>query len=190
MGLAMNPAHLHLVVVHVPIVLAPVGLLLLLAAAWRQNRDLQMASLLLLLTVGIASGVSYNSGPTAAEWLDNLNQPSTMSGLLQGQHQEMAEVATLISLFLGLLSLAGWARPQSRRLLLAQIIVAALASGALAYTGYLGGQIRHSEIRATQPTNRPVVLCSSVSALALGRGRLDVYCRPFREPRRDENPGR
>lgn len=130
--------------------------MLLLAAAWRNSPELKVAALCFFLVAGAAGWLSKESGERAEEALERFRLSEVAPESLQHAHEEMAEKATALGLFLSLLSLAGAVRPRSRALLASQIVVAALATGALAYTGYLGGQIRHSEIRTTAPGAAPV----------------------------------
>ena len=143
----MDAIHLHLMLVHLPIVLVPVGLLLLLAGALRHSRELQAAALALHLVAGATCWVAKESGERAEESIERMHLPAIGSESLQHQHEEMAEKATALCLLLGLFSLAGLVRPPSRPLLASHLVLAAVATGMLAYTGFLGGQIRHSEIR-------------------------------------------
>lgn len=68
------------------------------------------------------------------------------------RHEEIARVATIIAGALGVLALGtlGWHRGRralSRRTIAVALALAVGVSGLMAYTGYTGGQVRHTEVR-------------------------------------------
>lgn len=148
--LTFDAVHLHLVMVHLPIVVTPIALLLLAWGAFRQSRDLQSAALALFLLCAGGSFISKQSGERAEDLLEHRVDATFGSEALQHEHEEMAEKATVVSLLLGALSLWGILRSRpSSALLGSQLLLGVVATGMLAYTGYLGGQIRHSEVRGS-----------------------------------------
>ncbi len=142
--------------VHVPIVVTPTALLLLAWGAVRQSRELQSAALAMFLLCAVANVVSKQSGERAEDQLEHRVDVSFGNEALQHEHEEMAEKATAVGLLLGALSLWGMLRSRpSTALLASQLALGLVATGLLAYTGYLGGQIRHSEIRDSPGPSTP-----------------------------------
>jgi hypothetical protein len=66
-------------------------------------------------------------------------------------HEEMAEKAYYLAAALGVISIAALVRwrkkPVPGGINTAMVLVTAFVSGAMIYTGLLGGRIRHTEIR-------------------------------------------
>lgn len=146
----MNATHLHLVLNHVTVLGNLFGLVLLAYACWRKSEDLKKESLCAFLVAAVVAVPVFLTGePTAraVKYLPGVSQP------LLARHEEVAQLALALVLLLGLASLAGLFVAHRRKTLPAWFSVALLAlslvSGCvLAWTANLGGQIRHSEIRA------------------------------------------
>jgi uncharacterized membrane protein len=149
----MNAAHLHLIVNHVPVVLVPVAALLLTWAVYRKSTELIGAGLVLLAAGALAGGAAFLSGEPAEEIVEHL--AGVTERTIHG-HEEAAEAAILATGFTGLLALvtfvAGPLRGRTPTTLIGVTILAAVTSaGALAYTAWLGGDIRHTELSGTAP---------------------------------------
>lgn len=151
----MNWPHIHLLLNHAPLFGALFGTALLAVALARRNELLRPA-LYVLILAGLASIVVYFTGEPAADALANAPE-----GLVD-RHEDMAGVSTVftglvaIAAALALLTTARF--PRLARLMNGTVLVLALgASGLLAWTANLGGQIQHQEIRrgATAPLSAP-----------------------------------
>lgn len=146
----MNIAHLHLALNHFPVVGSVIVALLLALALHRRSDELGRASLLLAALVGAVSVVVYLTGEPAEELVERL--PGVSEAITE-QHEEAALVATIIVAALGALSLVVLGvhrgrRALSRRTIGAALVLALVACGAMGYTAFLGGQVRHTEIRS------------------------------------------
>lgn len=146
----MNPAHLHLLSNHLPIVGIPLLGLLLAIGVWRNQPAVQRAALWLLLGLALITIAVYLSGEPAEELVEQL---AGVSESAIERHEDLALVAfigveLLGALALGLLVLSRGGRPMSRALGGGAVVVALIASSLLGWTAWLGGHIRHSEIRA------------------------------------------
>jgi len=145
----MTAAHLHLLLNHVPILGTFFALVLLARGAWRGSTEvLRLAwtafALLALVTVPV-----FKSGDPAADVV--AKRPEVSQPLID-EHEESAKYALLAMAVLGAVSLAGlWltrrAQPAPAWLRGVSLLVAALVFTIMARTGYLGGQIRHAELR-------------------------------------------
>ena len=145
----MNIAHLHLMLNHFPVVGNVIVALLLALALYRRSDELGRASLLLAALVGAVSVVVYFTGEPAEELVERL--PGVSEAITE-QHEEAALVATIVVAALGALSLVALAmhrgrRALSRRTTGAALALALVACGVMGYTAFLGGQVRHTEIR-------------------------------------------
>ncbi len=145
----MNLAHLHLMLNHFPVVGSVIVALLLALALYRRSDELGRASLMLAALVGAVSVAVYFTGEPAEELVERL--PGVSEAITE-QHEEAALVATIVVAALGALSLAVLAMHRGRRMLSrratgAALALALVACGAMGYTAFLGGQVRHTEIR-------------------------------------------
>lgn len=149
----MTGTHLHLLVNHVPILGAILALILLVVSLRVGQIVLQRTALVTLLVVAIAGGVAKLSGEPAEDGVRGM--PGVTRAAIH-EHEELADTACLAAAALGVIAagaLVRWrhgAMPQGATLtVLAGSVV---VSGLMAYTGLLGGQIRHTEVRpgATQ----------------------------------------
>jgi hypothetical protein len=150
--LSVNAAHLHLAINHLPVVLVPVGLALLAFAVLRKSEDLMAAGLsVLVLSAATGAGV-YLTGAPAEEVVGQL--PGVSHEVIE-THEEAAVLAAVATGLAGLLALVVLVARRGRQplpgwMLLATLATAALAAILLARAANLGGYIRHSEIADTR----------------------------------------
>ena len=144
----MNGAHIHLILTHLPIVGVPLALLLLVWGQLRASQENQRAAFFALVLLALATILAKWTGEGAEDVLKAL--PDYPRPWVHS-HEEMADRATLATVCLGLLSLVALIRSRSSRALGAAVLALGLiSSGLLIWTGALGGQVRHTEIRARQ----------------------------------------
>ena len=147
---AMNSAHLHLMLTHVPVLGSILGLFLLVIALLKADRDLKRMSLWLFVLAGVAAVPTYLSGrPASAVLLKAMPGMPMDPG---DQHAEIAIVALVAASVLGFIALLGLAI--YRRGVRAPgwftaltFLLAVLTSGLMVWTASLGGNIRHPEIK-------------------------------------------
>lgn len=101
----MNPALLHLITTHVPVMGTLFGLCLLLLALLRRSEELKRAALLVFVVAALLALPAYLSGPSASGLLRRLMPGMTMDA--GDQHAEIAILALVGSLVLGAVSLVG-----------------------------------------------------------------------------------
>ena len=142
-------AHVHLLLNHVPVIVTALALLLLAVALWRDDDTLVRTGLVFLVGAAVSALPTYLTGESAEDAVENL--PGVTEELID-KHQDIALIAAIV---LGVLGVAAlwviWRYRKPARIprqfavwLLAATVVSA---GLMAYTGLLGGQIRHTEIR-------------------------------------------
>jgi uncharacterized membrane protein len=164
----MSVAHLHLALNHFPIVgSVGVALLLGLALAWHSD-DLGRAALVFAALVGAVTIAVYFTGEPAEELVERL--PGVSKPVTE-RHEDAALVATIAVAALGMLSLVTLAIHRGRRALSRRSVATALGlavgtSVVMGYTAFLGGQVRHTEIRAGS--------ASGASAAAAAAAATDV----------------
>lgn len=167
---AMNTAHLHLILNHAPIFATMFALVLIALSMAGSDRPQTTSSGLkligasnvgaraMLLRIGLWTLVAgaalaipaFLTGEPAEEAVEHA---AGVSENMIDAHESVAKFSLIFSSVLGLGALGALLR--MRRALLTQPIVLGLlmltlaSAGSFAYTAYQGGQIRHSEIAAS-----------------------------------------
>ena len=146
----MNSIHLHLLLNHVPVIGAVLGLALLCVAFFRRSDELAKFA---LGTFAVLAGVSvavFLTGEPAEELVEKL---PGFSEALTERHEEAALVATVTMGLVGALSAAGLiayrARALARWVVPTMLVLALSVTATMGYAANLGGQIRHTEIRGS-----------------------------------------
>ncbi len=145
----MNPLQLHLLTNHVPVIGVLFAALALAAGLVSRSPGLRRFGLLCVIAVALAAVPVYLSGEPAEELLE---RSVTLPEPIVESHEYAAKVSMIALGLLGALALALHLRSRKRIVSgpeIAILLVATLgAAGTFAWTAHLGGQIRHSEIRA------------------------------------------
>ena len=148
----MTIAHVHLLLNHIPVLGAVVGLGLFLLSLVRRNDDLKRASLEVWFLVSLLTIPAYLSGNAAEQAI--VERPDVAAALIT-RHEDAAVFAFILMQITGVLAWLGlWqyrrnsATRPLRWTLSAVLIVSVLTVTAMARTATLGGEIRHPEIIA------------------------------------------
>ena len=152
--LLMNQAHIHLIVNHLPIMGSLFALLLLAAGMIGRNSTIIKAGLVSVLLAGLLCIPAQLTGQGAVLIVQDMPRVSRAMLNIHAEAGEkgfwVLEGAASLALF-GLLLMKNTTLPRVRlaaRLVAGlTLIVAMISFGLLARAGYLGGQIRHTEIR-------------------------------------------
>ena len=143
----MNQAHLHIILVHIPILFVPLGILFYLIALALKDSSIRYAALGIFVLSAVVAFVANQLGEGAEDAVEDL------VGVIKSnihEHEEMGDKAFWLTLVLGLVSIFNWWGLQTKRRLSGLtakfvLFIAVLSAGALTYTAYLGGKIRHPE---------------------------------------------
>ncbi len=151
----MDQTHIHLLITHLPIFGSILGGLVLAYGLWSKSSDTKIAAYFLFIISSIGVGISYLTGEAAEETVENIQ------GVVEANiktHEEFALFALISLIILGVASILGLfltIRKSSLTRTTAFVIlfISLISFGLVARTGYLGGQIRHTEITngATAP---------------------------------------
>lgn len=145
----MNPAHYHLLVNHFPIIMPIVGLLLIISGFTVKSEILKRAAYCIFILGALGAFAAIATGDSAEEVVKHIDG---ISKNLIRQHEEKAEIFTLLSYILGVLSMvalwSNWKKKSyANYIALAIIIYGLVILNFAQQTGSTGGEIRHSEIR-------------------------------------------
>jgi uncharacterized membrane protein len=138
-------AYLHLLSNHVPILGSLFGVLLLVVALVKPNLNTTLSAYLILILGGIGGFVAYFTGEPTEESIEHV---AGISHKLIHVHEEMAENALIFVFLLTAAAVVGlWAeRAQwnsAKKIERFTLVVGIIAFILFAFTGYLGGHIRH-----------------------------------------------
>ncbi|WP_198598603.1 hypothetical protein [Salinibacter altiplanensis] len=149
----MSAAHWHLVLNHIPLLGLLFGTAMLGYGLWRNQADVQEASLGLLAVAGLATIAVYLTGEPAEEVVEGAVGVSH-DALEAHEHFAWYGLVAGIATGVGALGalLYGTLRGRIVRWTVVGTLVLALASaGLIGYTANLGGKISHPELRADVP---------------------------------------
>jgi hypothetical protein len=147
----MSAVHVHLLLNHIPILGSIFGLLLLCYGMFKQSDEIKKTSLGVFVITALVTIPVYLTGDGAAQIVSNL--PGVSTAIIQ-QHDQAATITMIAIEALGALSLLSlslsWrsGRELKSWMTLAVLALAVISSGLGAWTGSIGGQIRHTEVRA------------------------------------------
>lgn len=146
----MDGTHIHLLLNHFPIIGTLIATILLCFAVIRKNHSLRSASQVLMVAMALIAIPVYLSGEPAEESVEDL--PGVSESLIES-HEDAAKTALIALECAGALCTAAWftgrkQHPAASVVNISALGVSIVACALMAYTGNLGGQIRHSEIRS------------------------------------------
>jgi uncharacterized membrane protein len=144
----LSGAHLHLLINHVPILGAVFALVLLIASYLFAPDVLRRTAFAVLVVTALGGLAADLTGDSAEEAIKGF--PGVSRDVIHA-HEDMADKAYLIGGVVGVLALGGllrWRRaPVPAGATVVMLLLTAFLSGAMAYTGLLGGRVRHTEVR-------------------------------------------
>lgn len=156
----MNTAHWHLILNHFPIIGTLGGIVVLFYGLIRKSTDTKVLGALLILAMAIISVVVMETGEAAEDMVEKI--PGISEAAMEA-HEDAAKIANGILIASGVLALIGLALQFFKKsavtiAMSATLVLSSVAFGFMAYTGYLGGKIRHTEITTANstPLNNPL----------------------------------
>lgn len=149
----MDQTHIHLLITHLPIFGSILGGLVLAYGILTKTSHTQVAAYLLFIISSIGAGIAYLTGEAAEETVEKIQ--GVAENMIE-QHEDFALIALVSLIILGVGSVIALFINMKKTTLSGTVaviilIVSLISFGLVARTGYLGGQIRHTEIHA-QPT--------------------------------------
>jgi uncharacterized membrane protein len=144
----MNQTHIHLIITHLPIFGSILGGLVLAHGLWTKSNQTMVAAYNLFIISSIGAGIAYLTGEGAEESVEDL--PGVVEATIK-THEHFALFALISLIILGLASIIGLfltlrKSPLTRTIAILILFISLISFGLVARTGYLGGQIRHTEI--------------------------------------------
>jgi uncharacterized membrane protein len=151
----MNAAHFHLLVNHLPLAGLLFGLIILVGALVANSKPVANAAQLVLVLAALLVFPAYFSGEGAEHGL--MDQVQGIEKPLIHEHEEAALVSLILTIIVGVtaaitLFINNRAKTENKVLIYALLIVGTFALASIAQVAKLGGEIRHTEIRAGNST--------------------------------------
>ena len=145
----LNPAHLHIMLNHIPLFGSLFAALLIAWGLLRKSEDVLRLGLALGVVVAIATWGVQLTGEPAEEVIENL---AGVSRRLIHAHEEAAEWATYIIAAAGVVAILAFLLVRRRHraargLSILTLVVSLLGFAAASRAALLGGEIRHPEAR-------------------------------------------
>ncbi|HLP54242.1 MAG TPA: hypothetical protein VK151_04400 [Fluviicola sp.] len=144
----MKEVHVHLLINHMPIFGVLFGAIVLALGIWSKSTTTKLSSYVLFFVSALSGLIAYVTGEGAEEAVENI--PGIAREMLD-QHEEIALYTLVVMIILGAVSILGTfmtvRKPETTNafawiILFLSFIVFSIA----AKTGYVGGQIRHTEV--------------------------------------------
>ena len=144
----MNQAHLHLLITHLPVFGSIIGALVLGYALWTKSNHTKNAAYFIFIISAIGAGIAYLTGEGAEHAVKHL--PGVTKNLIE-IHEDAAMYALISLTVLGGMSVIALVMSRFKTSFTKYtstiiLLISLISFGLVARTGYLGGQIRHTEI--------------------------------------------
>lgn len=144
----MDQTHIHLLITHLPIFGSLLGTLVLGFAIWKKSNTTKLAAYYMLVISTVGAIIAYLTGEGAEETVENIQG---VSENIIDKHADFAIYALIGLSVVGVFSLIGIyfihnKSPFTKTISTATLFLALISFGLVTRTGYLGGQIRHTEI--------------------------------------------
>ena len=144
----ISGAHLHLLINHAPIFGSVFAFALLVVSYFTSASVLRRTAFVLLIFTAFAGAAADLTGDPAEDAIRGF--PGVKREVIRA-HEKMADKAYPLSIALGVLSIGALIKWRKREVpssaTFVMILATAFVGGAMVYTGFLGGRIRHTEIR-------------------------------------------
>lgn len=149
----MDQVHIHLLITHLPIFGSLLGGFVLAYGVWSKSDQTKIAAYYVLIISSIGAVISYLTGEGAEEAVEEIQG---VAENMIGQHEDFAVFALVGLIAVGVISIVGLyltIKKSSLADIVAtlSLVITLISFGLVARTGYLGGQIRHTEIGTTSP---------------------------------------
>jgi uncharacterized membrane protein len=148
----MNPAHLHLIVNHIPIFTTVIGIFILIWGMYKSRSSILNIAFVLFIFGAIGSYVAIETGESAEDVVEEI---ATVSHDAIHDHEEAAELSLWFAIVMGLLSAGALAAKKlnlrfETGLHIVILLTALITAGILMYVAYEGGKIMHKEAYTEQ----------------------------------------
>ena len=154
----MDSTHLHLILNHFPIIGTIIGTGVMAYGYFTQSAPTKKAALFTWVVMALVAIPVFLTGEPAEETVEGI---AGISETMIEAHEEAAEMAIWVMEALGIFSLIalfwrGSSEKQNKTMTGIAFALSLVTFALMARTGYLGGQIRHTEISGNVAAQAPV----------------------------------
>lgn len=151
----MNQTHIHLLITHVPIFGSILGGFVLAWGIFYNSKHTKMAAYYIFIMSAVGASIAYFTGEAAEETIENIQG---ISASIIEQHEDFAIYALVSLIILGFTAVIGLLlsnrdHDTTKKMAFFTLLLSLISFGLVARTGYLGGQIRHTELNAVSSIN-------------------------------------
>ena len=154
----MSQVHLHLLITHLPVFGSILGALVLVHGLWTRTNQTKNAAYFVFILSAIGAAIAYLTGEGAEEAVEKIQ------GVLENKielHEDAAMYALISLIAVGVTSSIALVVSRFKPTLVKStaiiiLFLSLVSFGLVARTGYLGGQIRHTEIATSANQNNGV----------------------------------
>lgn len=153
----MNQVHFHLLITHLPIFGSIIGFLVLCYGLWTKSNHTKNAAYFIFIISAIGAAIAYLTGEGAEDAVENIQ--GVTENLIE-IHEDAAMYALISLIVLGGMSVIALVMDRFKTSFTKStstiiLLISLVSFGLVARTGYLGGQIRHTEISNSSIQNNP-----------------------------------
>jgi uncharacterized membrane protein len=157
-GYIMNPAHLHLIINHFPLIGFVFALLIYVIGLILKNEHYIRSGLFIFIVSGLFAAPTYLTGEPAEEII---HHSANFSERLVEQHEDAAQFAILFIELTTVASLVAFYFSTRKNripnvLMYGILFLGLFALVVTARTNNLGGKISHTELRSSTPNATPI----------------------------------
>jgi uncharacterized membrane protein len=150
----MDQVHIHLLITHLPIFGSILGGFVLAHGIWSKSDQTKIAAYNVLIISSVGAVIAYLTGEGAEEAVEDIQG---VAKNMIDQHEDFAMFALVGLIAVGVISIVGLILTIKKSsfantIAILTLVVSLISFGLVARTGYLGGQIRHTEIGTASPT--------------------------------------
>jgi uncharacterized membrane protein len=150
----MDSTHIHLFLNHAPVAGVAFGLFFLTMGLLRHSETMRLSAITLFTLSSLLVLPVFFTGESAEEAVEHM--PGVSESVIE-THEDAAKIAIWGMVILGAASIGSLTYAAKRRSLPMPLLglvglLAITSMGLIGRTAYLGGQIRHTEVRAGAPT--------------------------------------
>jgi uncharacterized membrane protein len=144
----MKETHIHLLINHMPIFGFLFGAIVLAIGIWSKSTTAKLAAYVVLLISAVGGAVAYLTGEAAEKTVKHI--PGIAEKVIE-QHETAAGYALVVIIVIGIMAVLAAVlsvlHPSTTNVVAwCTLLISLVGFGLVAKTGYLGGQIRHTEV--------------------------------------------
>lgn len=160
----MNTVHWRLVLNHFPVIGTMIMGIVLTIAMITKNTGTTMSSYAIIFILSVVAFVVNQTGESAENAVENIK---VINKWALHEHEEFAEISTIVQILTGVIALFSLSLSIKRKVIskflsIIVLLLTYVTIDFMSYTGYLGGQIRHTEVNRQSQNNSIVEPSSNI----------------------------